>query len=59
MYDLARKLILNILIDQLNAQMKRDGNVAAMKSFQFVVFCLLVLNIIGGKEKRMKGRKRE
>jgi hypothetical protein len=34
--------------------MKRDGSVVAMKSFQFVMFCLLVSSIIGGDERRKR-----
>lgn len=39
--------MLSILTGRLNAQMERDGSVTAMESFQFAMFCLLVLMCFG------------
>jgi cytochrome P450 family 89 subfamily A len=58
-YAPGRKWMLSILIDQLNAQMKRDGSVAAMESFQFAMFCLLVLMCFGERFDEAKIRQIE
>jgi cytochrome P450 family 89 subfamily A len=59
MYAPARKWMFSILIDQLNAQMKRDGSVAAMENFQFAMFCLLVLMCFGERFDEVKIRQIE
>ncbi|XP_078173218.1 cytochrome P450 89A2-like [Carex rostrata] len=59
MFAPARKWMLSILIDRLKVQMERDGSVVAMESFQFAMFCLLVLMCFGEKLDEAKIREIE
>lgn len=45
----ARKWVLGILLDSIREQQKSQGAVVVIESFQFAIFCLLVLMCFGQK----------
>lgn len=47
LYAPARNWVLSILIGRLQEQMEREGRVVVIESFQFAMFCLLVLMCFG------------